>query len=90
MMEELEKAGKLDNTLIVLSADHYPYYLKDDMFKELNNGTNYNYRVEWAPSPAGPWCGFRTKVTNRFGNKLPVISVESYHAFRLKVTIFEG
>jgi len=39
MMEELEKAGKLDNTLIVLSADHYPYYLKDDMFKELNNGT---------------------------------------------------
>jgi phosphoglycerol transferase MdoB-like AlkP superfamily enzyme len=38
MMEELEKAGKLDNTLIVLSADHYPYYLKDDMFKELNNG----------------------------------------------------
>jgi predicted MPP superfamily phosphohydrolase len=35
-------------------------------------------------------CGFRTKVTNRFGNKLPVISEESYHAFRSKVTIFGG
>ena len=32
----------------------------------------------------------KLKVTNRFGNKLPVISEESYHAFRLKVTTFEG
>ena len=24
----------------------------------LNDGTNYNYRVEWAPSPAGPWNDF--------------------------------
>lgn len=24
----------------------------------LNDGTNYNYRVEWAPSPAGPWSSF--------------------------------
>ena len=39
LMEELQKAGKLDKTLIVLSADHYPYYLKPDMFTELNNGT---------------------------------------------------
>jgi len=27
-------------------------------FNELNNGTNYNYRVEWAPSPSGPWSAF--------------------------------
>jgi lipoteichoic acid synthase len=46
MMEELEKAGKLDNTLIVLSADHYPYYLKDDMFKELNNGIAIDHTFE--------------------------------------------
>ena len=39
LMDELQKAGKLDKTLIVLSADHYPYYLKPDMFTELNNGT---------------------------------------------------
>jgi phosphoglycerol transferase MdoB-like AlkP superfamily enzyme len=39
LLDELQKAGKLDKTLIVLSADHYPYYLKPDMFTELNNGT---------------------------------------------------
>ncbi len=27
-------------------------------FNELNNGSNYNYRVEWAPSPSGPWSAF--------------------------------
>lgn len=27
-------------------------------FNELNDGTNYNYRVEWAPSPVGPWSTF--------------------------------
>jgi len=27
-------------------------------FSTLNNGTNYNYQVEWAPSPAGPWSPF--------------------------------
>ena len=27
-------------------------------FNTLNDGTNYNYRVEWAPSPAGPWSEF--------------------------------
>ncbi len=29
LIEELEKAGKLDNTLIVLSADHHPYGLSE-------------------------------------------------------------
>ena len=24
----------------------------------LDDGTNYNYRVEWAPSPSGPWSDF--------------------------------
>ncbi len=38
LLDQLGKAGKLDNTLIVLSPDHYPYYLKDEMFAELNNG----------------------------------------------------
>jgi len=27
-------------------------------YNTLNNGTNYNYRVEWAPSPGGPWSEF--------------------------------
>ena len=27
-------------------------------FNTLADGTNYNYRVEWAPHPAGPWNVF--------------------------------
>ncbi len=46
LLAELEKAGKLDKTLIVLSADHYPYYLKDDMFAELNNGQKIDKTFE--------------------------------------------
>lgn len=46
LLAELEKAGKLDKTLIVLSADHYPYYLKNDMFTELNNGQSIDRTFE--------------------------------------------
>ena len=28
------------------------------VFNPLNDGTNYEYRMEWAPSPAGPWSCF--------------------------------
>ena len=28
------------------------------VFNTLNDGTNYAYRVEWAPSPSGPWRCF--------------------------------
>lgn len=30
LMDELEKAGKLENTVIVLTGDHYPYYLDEE------------------------------------------------------------
>ena len=30
----------------------------------LADGTNYNYRVEWAPSPAGPWSEFGSSGAN--------------------------
>ena len=32
LLEELEKAGILDKTAIVLAADHHPYSLKDRSF----------------------------------------------------------
>ena len=35
LLEELEKAGVADNTLIALSADHYPFGLEDDQLDEL-------------------------------------------------------
>lgn len=30
LMQRLEEAGKLDNTLIVLTGDHYPYYVYEE------------------------------------------------------------
>ena len=35
LLEQLEIAGKLENTLIVISADHYPYGLTNDEISEL-------------------------------------------------------
>lgn len=34
LVEELEKAGKLDNTVIALSADHHPYGIEDSVIEE--------------------------------------------------------
>lgn len=42
MLEKLEEAGKLENTLIVLSADHYPYAMSDQELEELA-GRDVNY-----------------------------------------------
>mgnify|MGYP000568022791 CR=1 FL=1 len=35
LVEQLEEAGKLEDTVIVLSADHYPYGLTDEEYSEL-------------------------------------------------------
>ena len=35
LVEQLEAAGKLEDTVIVLSADHYPYGLTDEEYSEL-------------------------------------------------------
>ncbi|WP_251316375.1 LTA synthase family protein [Flintibacter muris] len=35
LLSQLEAAGKLDDTVIVLSADHYPYGLTDEQYSEL-------------------------------------------------------
>lgn len=35
LMDALEKAGKADNTMIVLTGDHYPYGLNSDQYDEL-------------------------------------------------------
>lgn len=35
LLDELEKAGKLDNTVIVMGADHYPYGLETSELNEL-------------------------------------------------------
>lgn len=35
LMDELQKAGKLDKTMIVIAGDHHPYYLNDSSFNAL-------------------------------------------------------
>ncbi len=35
LLEELEKAGQLEKTVICLSADHYPYGMTQDQYEEL-------------------------------------------------------
>ncbi len=35
LLDQLEAAGKLNDTVIVLSADHYPYGLTDEQYSEL-------------------------------------------------------
>lgn len=61
LMEELEKAGALDDTVIVLSADHYPYALTQnssiDYYNELsgkNDSEDYISRYE---NTLILWCG---------------------------------
>ncbi len=38
LLDRLEEAGKLDNTVIVLIGDHFPYYLSQEACTELNGG----------------------------------------------------
>ena len=35
LLDQLEQAGKLENTVIVLSADHYPYGMTEEQYEEL-------------------------------------------------------
>ena len=35
LLEQLEAAGKLENTVICLSADHYPYGMSEEQYEEL-------------------------------------------------------
>ena len=35
LLQRLEDAGRLDSTVIVLTGDHYPYYLSDEGYYEL-------------------------------------------------------
>ena len=55
LIEELEKAGKLEDTVIVLSGDHYPYGLSQDAFDELA-GHEVDQTFELYKSQLILWC----------------------------------
>ena len=49
-LKELEEAGKLDDTVIVLFGDHYPYALADDEFQSLADyDINENQETDRTP-----------------------------------------
>lgn len=43
LLSQLEETGKLENTLIAISADHYPYGLDHETIEELNGGAVDKY-----------------------------------------------
>lgn len=49
MMDKLTESGELDNTVIVLLADHYPYGLKNDYLSEFINHDLDDYEREKTP-----------------------------------------
>ncbi len=51
LLDELEKAGKLDKTLIVLSSDHYPYNMEMEYLVNLNEGVEIETEFDMYRSP---------------------------------------
>lgn len=71
IIEELEKAGKLEDTVILISGDHYPYGLTESQIKELspynmNGYLNYNFEK------------FHMPLIIYNGNNIENVKVEKY------------
>ena len=56
LLERLEEAGKLDNTLVVIAGDHYPYYLNDGAAYSILGGQRERM-FERCRSTCIMWCG---------------------------------
>lgn len=56
LLERLEEAGKLDNTLVVVTGDHYPYYLSDATAVSIL-GKSPERNFERFHSTCIMWCG---------------------------------
>ncbi len=49
MLDKLEKAGELDNTVIVMTGDHYPYGLSKSSVSEMIDHSLSEYEIERTP-----------------------------------------
>ncbi|MBQ8139838.1 MAG: sulfatase-like hydrolase/transferase [Lachnospiraceae bacterium] len=67
LLGRLEEAGKLDNTVIVLVGDHFPYFLPDSAKLELNGGEPMDSTFEQYHS---------TCIIYNAGLKEPIVSDE--------------
>lgn len=57
LIQQLDEAGQLENTVIALSADHYPYGLDQSVLNELNGGQEVDMRFEVYHSTFILWSG---------------------------------
>ncbi len=56
LVEKLTEAGKLDNTMIVITGDHYPYYLQTQALNSIA-GHKVDQNFEKFESSCIMWCG---------------------------------
>lgn len=56
LMNKLEEAGKLDNTLFIVAPDHYPYGLSDGVYNELAGKDIEDDDFELHRNQFGIWC----------------------------------
>ena len=56
LMDKLEEAGKLDNTLFIVAPDHYPYGLSDGVYNELAGKDIEDDDFELHRNQFGIWC----------------------------------
>lgn len=70
MVEMLEKQGRLDDTVIMIYADHEPYGLDDDLFQQV---TKYNVKTKFGDIDRTPFIIYNPK--------LPATKFEEYTSF---------
>lgn len=61
LMNKLEEAGKLDNTLFIVAPDHYPYGLSDGVYNELAGKDIEDDDFELHRNQFGIWCSSMEK-----------------------------
>lgn len=61
LMDKLEEAGKLDNTLFIVAPDHYPYGLSDGVYNELAGKDIEDDDFELHRNQFGIWCSSMEK-----------------------------
>ena len=59
MLKELEDAGRLDDTVIMLYGDHEPYGLDEDLFQQI---TKYNVKTKFGDIDRTPFIIYNPKI----------------------------
>lgn len=75
LMDKLEEAGKLDNTLFIVAPDHYPYGLSDGVYNELAGKDIEDDDFELHRNQFGIWSSSMKKpvVTNKLCASIDIL-----------------